>query len=217
MAGIQDFVVYEDDFIGASTFGAAAQGQAWVRTAATNGTAVGLTNTAGGAIRFSTGAIDETSRVDIAHGDILGFAAKDLDKFEARVKTVASVGANVSFGFGMQSARNNDLSTTETHAQFRCILNNNVVVETDDDVRDVSNVATGTTLGIVYKKFVIDFSGGLSNVKFYVDGQRVAAGQVFDMSAAADKFLQPFFLLQKAGSTQSNTADLDYIRVFSRR
>jgi hypothetical protein len=43
------------------------------------------------------------------------------------------------------------------------------------------------------------------------------AGQVFDMSAAADKFLQPFFLLQKAGSTQSNTADLDYIRVVSRR
>ena len=217
MAGIQDFIFYEDDFIGGSTFGTAAQGHAWVRTVATNGTVVGLSNTAGGAIRFATGAIDETSRVDIAHGDILGFAAKDLDSVEARVRTVAAVGANVSFGFGIQSARNNDLSATTTHAQFRLIGNNNIVVETDDDVRDISNVATGATLGTAFKRFVIDFSGGLANVKFYVDGQRVASSQVFNMSAAADKFLQPFFLLQKAGSTQSNTADLDYIRVTSRR
>ena len=217
MAGIQDMVIYEDDFIGGSTFGTAAQGHAWVRTVATNGTVVGLTNTAGGAIRFATGAIDETSRVDIAHGDILGFAAADLDKFEARVKTVATLGANVSFGFGMQSARNNDLDATTTHAQFRVIGNNNVVVETDDDVRNNDDVATGTTLVATFKKFVIDFSAGLSNVKFYIDGARVAAGTTFDMSAASDKFLQPFFLLQKAGSTQSNTVDLDYIRVTSRR
>jgi len=67
-----------------------------------------------------------------------------------------------------------------------------------------------------YKRFYIDFSEGKSNVKFYVDGERVAAGQKFDMSNYALS-LQPFLQIQKTTGTQTGTATIDYVCVKARR
>jgi hypothetical protein len=91
-----------------------------------------------------------------------------------------------------------------------------VFVETDDAVRDIDDIATGTTLGTTFKRFVIDFTGGKSDVKFYIDGQRVAASQTFNMSSYTAG-LQPYIQLQKASNTNVDAVTIDYVKVVSRR
>jgi hypothetical protein len=91
-----------------------------------------------------------------------------------------------------------------------------VYLETDDGTRDVDDVSSGVTLGTTFKRFVIDFTGGKSDVKFYIDGQRVGASQKFDMSAYSSG-LQPIIQLQKAANTNADSVIMDYIRVECKR
>jgi hypothetical protein len=77
-------------------------------------------------------------------------------------------------------------------------------------------VATGATLGTAFKRFVIDFTGGKSNVKFYVDGDRVAAATTFDMSGYSAG-LQPIVQIQKAVNTNVDAVIVDYVRVECKR
>jgi hypothetical protein len=91
-----------------------------------------------------------------------------------------------------------------------------LVVESDDGTTDKDDVATGQTLSTTYKKFVIDFAGGKSDVKFYVDGVRVAASTTFDMSAATSS-LQPYVQIQKTAATDADAVTIDYIKVVAKR
>jgi hypothetical protein len=77
-----------------------------------------------------------------------------------------------------------------------------VVVETDDATTDNDDKATGQTLAAVYKTFIIDFTNGLKDVRFYIEGERVAGSTTFDMSAAATgQNVQPLIQIQKASGT----------------
>ena len=77
-------------------------------------------------------------------------------------------------------------------------------------------MATGATLGSTYKRFVIDFAGGKSDVKFYVDGARVAASTTFDMSNYSAGF-QPYVQIQKTADTNTDSVVIDYIKIVSKR
>ena len=121
--------------------------------------------------------------------------------------------------FGVASARNDTADSVGEHAWFRMEGANSttlVYCESDDGTRDVNDISSGTTLGTTYKKFVIDFSGGKSDVKFYIDGAPVAASQTFDMSAYSSG-LQPLIQLQKAANTNADVCTVDYVRIRSRR
>jgi hypothetical protein len=123
------------------------------------------------------------------------------------------------FVFGVGSARNDTADSVSDHAWFRMEGANSttlVYAETDDGTRDVNDVSTGVALGTTYKRFVIDFSGGKSNVKFYIDGQRVCSTQTFDMSAYSGG-LQPIIQLQKASNTNEDVAVVDYVLIKSNR
>ena len=62
--------------------------------------------------------------------------------------------------------------------------------------------ATGTTLSSTYKKLYCDITGGLSAVKFFVDGAQVGTVAGYDMSALASGLnVQPFVQLHKASGT----------------
>jgi hypothetical protein len=91
-----------------------------------------------------------------------------------------------------------------------------VYAETDDGTRDVDDVSTGVALGTTYKNFVIDFTGGKSNVKFYIDGQRVCSTQTFDMSAYTSG-LQPIIQLQKGVNGNVDSVVIDFIEVVCKR
>jgi hypothetical protein len=220
MAGWQDFIDFKDDFLGGNVLTAATTPGVgpWklTVTGAAPPTAAMATPSNGGALLFTLTAGDEVQNVCLDFNNILAFDIDQLLSAEFRVQCVASVTSAVSIGFGLQSARNNDLAATTAHAQFRIIGNNNVVVETDDDVLDNNLIATGKTLGAAYKRFYIDFSGGKKNVKFYIDGERVAASKTFDMSNYSAS-LQPFLQIQKTTGTQTGTATIDYVCVKARR
>jgi hypothetical protein len=142
---------------------------------------------------------NEVENVCLHFNDSLDFDIDNILRVEMRVKVSGCTSGTV-IGFGVSSARNDTLSSISARALFRmtgATSTTAVTVETDDNVTDSGLIATGSTLATTYKRFVIDFSGGKSNVKFYINGQRVAAAQTFDMSGYSSG-LQPIIQLQKA-------------------
>ena len=219
MAGIQDFLVeYIEDFLGPQTLTASPAGSdQWdIADTSSSGTP---TYTVGGTNGEATLAFDNTSEIQnvcLFKSDVLNFDIDYIHSIELRVKTVASLDSATSLAFGLCSARNDAIDSLAAHASFRLIGSNSLVVETDDSVNDNDDVATGATLVDTYKRFVIDFTGGKSNVKFYVDGVRVAASTTFDMSNYSAGF-QPYVQLQKTADTNTDSVVIDYIKIVSKR
>lgn len=217
MAGIQDFVEFTDDFIGtvATLPTSADPASPWlVDDTSSAGTPTYTTGTS-----EATLTLDSTSEVEnvcLHFGDSLDFDIDLVDHIEMRVKTVASLDSATTLTFGLVSARNDDPDATTAHAQFKLDNSNSVVVETDDGSTDNNDVSTGKTLVAAYKKFVISFAGGKSNVKFYIDGAQVATSTTFSM-AAYSAGLQPFVQIQKTADTNTDSVTVDYIKVCSRR
>jgi hypothetical protein len=220
MAGVQDFVEYFDDFIGTPvTFPTSANiGTPWL-TDVTG--AAPPTHVRSGSEAILTLTADNQAQIlGLHHNDSLAFDIDDILNVEMRVRISAATftsGSILTFGVG--SARADVANDVAAHAWFRMEGANSttlVYCETDDGTRDVDDVSSGVTLGTTYKQFVIDFSGGKSNVKFYINGQRVAAAQTFDMSGYSSG-LQPIIQLQKAANTNADAARVDYIRIRARR
>lgn len=221
MAGIQDFAVFEDDFWGADTFSTAGQGTPWAiadTSAAGTPTYANVTPSATGEVRLTLASTNEVENVCLSFGDTLCFDIDNLQRFEARVR-VSGCTSGTSISWGLGSARNDDPTAMTALALFRMVgatSTTAVTVETDDNVVDVTPVTTGQTLATTYRKFLIDFTGGKSNVKFYIDGIRVAASTTFDMSNYTAS-LQPFFQIQKTASTNVDSMTIDYVKVVAKR
>lgn len=220
MAGIENFVLYEDDFIGTPvTFPTSANiGTPWL-TDVTG--AAPPTHVRGGSEATLTLTADNQAQIlGLHHNDSLAFDIDDLQRVEMRVKIGASTFTSGSIlVFGVASARNDTADSVAEHAWFRMEGANSttlVYCESDDGTRDVNDISTGVTLGTTYKHFVIDFTGGKSNVKFYIDGQRVCTTQTFDLSAYTGGF-QPLIQLQKAANTNADVCKVDYIKIVGKR
>lgn len=220
MAGTQDFVIYEDDFIGSPvTFPTSANiGTPWL-TDVTG--AAPPTHVRGGSEATLTLTADNQAQIlGLHHNDSLAFDIDDIQRVEMRVKIGASTFTSGSIlVFGVASARNDTADSVAEHAWFRMEGANSttlVYCETDDGTRDNNDISSGVTLGTTYKDFVIDFTGGKSNVKFYIDGQRVASSTTFDMSAYTGGF-QPLIQLQKAANTNADVCKVDYVKVVAKR
>jgi hypothetical protein len=164
-------------------------------------------------------ATEEVENITLAHGDALSFDIDDIQRIEMRVRLGAALTSGTELCFGLGSARNATSDSVAANAWFKMVgatSTTAVFVETDDAVRDIDDIATGTTLGTTFKRFVIDFTGGKSDVKFYIDGQRVGASQRFDMSSYTAG-LQPIIQLQKAANTNVDSVSVDYVKIVSRR
>lgn len=221
MAGIQDFAVFEDDFWGADTFSTAGQGTPWAiadTSSAGTPTYATVSPSATGEVALTLASTSEVENVCLSFGDKLCFDIDNIQRFEARVK-VSGCTSGTTIVWGLQSARNDDTDATTNNAQFKMVgatSTTAVVVETDDGTTDLDDKATGATLATTYKKFVIDFTGGKSDVKFYIDGARVAASTTFTMAAATSS-LQPFFQIQKTSSANTDAVTIDYVKVVCKR
>jgi hypothetical protein len=220
MAGVQNFVEYFDDFIGTPvTFPTSANiGTPWL-TDVTG--AAPPTHVRSGSNAVLTLTADNQAQIlGLHHNDSLAFDIDDIMQVEMRVKLGAATFTSGSIlVFGVASARNDTADSVGEHAWFRMEGANSttlVYCESDDATRDVNDISSGVTLGTTFKKFVIDFSGGKSNVRFFIDGQQVAKAQTFDMSAYSSGF-QPLIQLQKAANTNADVCSVDYVRIRSRR
>lgn len=158
----------------------------------------------GGAAKLTLAATSEAEIVTLFQNDVLIYDVRQLQSIWW-VLQVAGVDAVTTLTAGVGSAQNDTADSVATNAWFRMegsASTSAVVVETDDAVLDLDDKATGQTLASAYKKLLIDFSNGLGNVQFFIDGSRVAAGTLFDMSnLAAGLNVQPFVQLQKASGT----------------
>jgi len=218
---IRDFEIFQDDFNGTpATFPTSADpATSWmVDDTSASGTPVYTTGTSVATLTLA--ATSEVENVCLHFNDALDFDIDLIQRVSMRVKIGASTftsGSILCFGIG--SARNDTADSVAALAWFRMEGANSttlVYAETDDGTRDVDDVSTGVALGTTYKEFVIDFTGGKSNVKFYIDGQRVCSTQTFDMSAYTAG-LQPIIQLQKAANTNVDSVVIDYIRVTCKR
>jgi hypothetical protein len=220
MAGIQDFQHYEDDFIGASVIlpGSANIASPWV--AVVTGAAPPTATRAGSNLTCAFTSASQEQILGCGHGDALSFDIDELQSIEMRCRIGAATFTTGSIlAFGVGSARNNTLDNVAANAWFRMEGANSttqVYVETDDGTRDNDDVATGVTLGTTFKRFFIDFTGGKSDVRFFIDGQRVCADRTFDMSAYSAG-LQPIIQLQKGVNANVDSLVVDYVRVECKR
>lgn len=221
MAGLQDFAEFVDDFWGADTYSTAGQGSPWAiadTSAAGSPTYASVTPSATGEVALTLASTSEVENVCLSFGDTLCFDVDNIESFEARVK-VSGCTTGTTISWGLASARNDTVSTISNRALFRmtgATSTTAVTVETDDNTTDSGLISTGATLATTYKRFFIDFSGGKTNVKFYIDGVRVAASTTFSLTGFSASF-QPFFQIQKTASTNVDSITIDYVKVVMKR
>lgn len=221
MAGIQDFATFEDDFWGADTYSTAGQGSPWAiadTSAAGTPTYAHVSPSATGEIALTLASTNEVENVCLSFGDVLPFDIDNIQRFETRLR-VSGCTSGTTISWGLASARNDTPASMTALALFQMVgatSTTAVTIETDDNVIDTAPVTSGQTLSTTYKRFVIDFTGGKSNVKFYIDGIRVGAATTFSM-ANYTASLQPFFQIQKTASTNTDSLIIDYVQVCCKR
>lgn len=216
-------------FRGEQALAAAASGAGnpWVKADTSSAGSPTVGGLAGGGLRMLLASNTEVENLCVYHGDVLSFDIDDIVAAEFAVKTVATLDSATSIAFGLCSARDDDPDALAAHASFRCIGDNNVVVETDDGTNDNDDVATGLTLKTGWKRFRIDFAsrnttieppsvskGRKSNIEFYGSNdngslRRVASGTRFDMSNYSSG-LQPYFQIQKTSDNNTDNLDIFY-------
>jgi hypothetical protein len=218
MAGIQDFQEYVDDFFGTSaTFPTSADpATPWliVDTSAA-GTPTYVRNASNAVLTMTS--TSEVQNLCLAHGDALSFDIDDMLSAEFRVK-VTGCTTGTSISWGMASARNDDPTAMTALALFRMVgatSTTDVTVETDDNVTDTAPVSSATALSTTFKRFVIDFSNK-RDIKFYIDGVRVAQSTTFTMNGYTAG-LQPFIQIQKTSSANTDAVTVDYVKIVAKR
>jgi len=140
--------------------------------------------------------------------------------FEARINMAVAPGVGVRGVAGMCGVHDLDKDTLVNSAWFKWNGSMATLCETDDNDEDNNNVATGVTaVAGTYNIYRIDFTT-LADVKFFIDGVRVASGTTFDMSdlSTAHQKMQPYFSLDKAGGLASlGDMNIDYVKILSNR
>lgn len=158
----------------------------------------------GGAMKLTLAATSEEEIVTMYQNDVLPYDLAQLQFIEFVAK-VAGIDSVTTLVFGVADAQNDTEDSVATNAWFRMqgsASTSNVVVETDDGTTDKDDKATGVTLSSTYKKFTIDFTNGLSDIRFYIDGARVAASETFSLAnVTSGQNVQPFVQLHKASGT----------------
>ena len=158
----------------------------------------------GGAAKLTLAATSESENVCLYFNDVLPLDIASLHRIEFVAK-VAGIDAVTTLVFGLGDARNDTPDTVATNCWFRMegsVSTTAVVVESDDGVTDSDDKATGTTLSSTYKKFLIDFTNGISDIRFFIDGERVGSATTFTLAGiTSGQNVQPMIQLQKASGT----------------
>lgn len=214
----EGFVEKYWDFDGAalpSEFVGVATGDATVAVKGSAGDQVGE-------VELTIAATSEAEEAYLYQNDKLTFPFTKLDYIEWTAKISASMAAAgadaIAFAIGLISAFNSTLNSITALALFRkeAGATNALTVETDDNVTDKDDVATGVSLqAATYQRFAIDVSDK-KDVKFYVhDGKmfkRVANNTKFDMSGYTGA-VQLFAYLSKASGTDTLVLTIDDVFV----
>lgn len=221
-----DKVIYMDDFLGHGELPSSQSDSDWlIDDTSASGTPTYTKGGIGGEATLALAATSEVENVCLHHGDDLNFDIDSLQRVSFRVKMGQSALDSASqVAFGVCSARNDAIDSISEVACFRVIGADDttaVVCESDDGTNNNDDISSGQVLADSYKRFVIDFSGGKSDVKFYMDNAdgalvRVASSTTFNMENYSAG-LQPFVQIQKTADNNTDSVVVDYIRIESNR
>lgn len=170
-----------------------------------------------GELAIDLASTNEVENVCLYQNDKLQYGIDKITEIEFRMKmNQSSLNSATSVAFGVTGDRNDVIDDIAQHALFRLIGNDNVVVETDDGTTDTDDKATGQTLVDAYKDFKISFALGKKDVRFFIDGQPVAEGTTFNMSAYSGS-LQLFAQIQKTADANTDGLTIDRVSIRGRR
>ncbi len=159
----------------------------------------------GGALNCTLASTSEVENMCLYQNDILPYDWRKIQYVEFIMKAPVAFVSNDTFFFGLSSARNDAVASISEKALFKVVAATSltaVVIDTKDGTTALSNIATGKTMTSTYKSFKIDFTNGIADVRFYIDGERVATAQLFDLSAlTAGNNCQIIAQLYKASGT----------------
>lgn len=176
----------------------------------------------GGGLQMSLDTTSEAQVLTVDQNDVLSIPASQLQIVRIHAD-VSGVGAHTTVLLGMATAENDAEGSVAEYSLFAikgATNTGNVVVDTNDGTVANANLATGQTLGSTTKEFVMDFTNGLNDIRFYIDGQRVAASStLISMALAASTLnLQPYFQVAKTTGAEAPVVkvrrfELSYKRV----
>ncbi len=118
---------------------------------------------------------------------------------------------------GLAGDHNATLDTVAESIIFRADGSGAITVENDDTSNETTKVATGVTLTTSdWCVARIDCSD-IADIKFYINGNRVAGGTTFNMSTVPTLALQPYARISKASSTSVGTVQIDKVMIWQNR
>jgi len=212
-------VKFYEDFLGAAGGGPFDGTIVWNVVDVGDATEAISADSANGVFKLHLAATSEAEDAVLYQNDNKTFDVGSGLIFECRINVAVDIGTGVTAVFGMAGDHNLAKDSVTEHAWFRLQASNAVLVETDDTTNDNDDEATGVTaVAGTYNIFRIDFTD-LTDVKFYIDGVRVAGSTTFDMSnlTAAEQQMQPYFSLDRASGTGLGDLDIDYVKIWQDR
>lgn len=225
--GPNEVICLRDDFLGALTLTTTPQREmGWtVKDSSSGGTPTYTTvdGAATGELALTLDNTNEAQIVTLYQNNILAVGIDNIQSARFRAK-VAGIDAVTTLVFGLAGDQHDTPDSVAQNAWFRMEGSASltaVVVETDDGTTDNNDKATSQSLASTYKDFLIDFSQGKSDVRFYMSDAnghltRVAESTTFDMSAYSGS-LQVFAQLQKASGTGVPAVTFDLVEINLKR
>ncbi len=212
---------FYDDFIGnalnGDIWGTLTAGTATAALPAAGAAILGhlvLSTTAGGGAPHAIASTVEQRFLDLS----LAAGVEIRAKFNSAIPT--STGANI---IGVNNDDDTDPSNWNVRAVFRAEdpvnTNTNWLIDTDDETNTQTSIDTGVAVDATYHIFRIDFAN-LADVKFYIDGTRVAGTTTFNMSdlTTDGAVMQPIlYMLGTDVGALTSTMHIDYVRLWADR
>lgn len=212
-------VKFYEDFLGAAGGGPFDGTTNWNVVDVGDATEAISADSANGVFKLHLAATSEAEDAVLYMNDNKTFDVGSGLIFETRVNVAVAPGTGVCAVFGMAGNHNLAKDSVTEAAWFRLDASMAVKVESDDTTNDNDDIATGhTAVAGTYDIYRIDFTD-LTDVKFYINGSRVASGTTFNMEnlTAAEQQMQPYFSLDKASGTGLGDLDIDYVKIWQDR
>jgi hypothetical protein len=222
-----DFIIapctFTDDFLGADlavpAAGSAESGVKWVKKIVGSGppTVAKVASTIGGVMACTLESTSQKQDAMIYMNDQREFSLEKKLIFEARVKPSVLPTGVAELQVGLVGDWIDGIDNATYSAFFTFDGSGEIFCEVDDNATDQSATSGVTLTATDWAILRIDFSD-LTNILFYVNGNRVASSTTFVYAATgANATLQPFAQAYKASGTDVGTLLVDAIRIAQTR